>query len=108
MLIRATGPGTPDKGRGGSMKRRLLTHHTVRCPLQDGPANVTVSTDPGGSPSRRNLGVTACSLRPTPAFVPPARSVYFSDLAPPVAYLRDVAPTPYHASEVACSNRWLP
>jgi len=89
------------------MKQLALTQHTVRCPLEDRTASVTVRTDPGGYPSRRHLDVTACSLRPSTSFVPSARSGYFSDVAPPVSYLCEVDPGPRHSLEVACPRRCL-
>jgi hypothetical protein len=89
------------------MKRLALTQHTVRCPLEDRTASLTVRTDPGGYPSRRHLDVAACSLRPSTSFVPPARSGYFSDVAPPVPYLYEVDPAPRHSFEVACPRRCL-
>jgi len=52
------------------MKRLALTQHTVRCPLEDRTASLTVRTDPGGYPSRRHLDVTACSLLPSTSVAP--------------------------------------
>ena len=89
------------------MKRLALTQHTVRCPLEDATASLTVRTDPGGYPSRRHLGVMACSLLPSTPFVPPARSGYFPDVTPPLPYLCEDDPAPRHASGVACSSRCL-
>lgn len=89
------------------MKKRTLTQHTVRCPLEAGVASVTVRTNPGGYPSRRHLDVTACSLRPPAVFVPPTRRGYFSDVAPPLSYLCGVEASPRHASGVACAKRCL-
>jgi hypothetical protein len=89
------------------MKRLALTQHTVRCPLEDRTASLTVRTDPGGYPSRRHLDVTACSLLPSTSFVPPTRSGYFSDLAPPLPYLCEVDPAPRHSLGVACPRRCL-
>lgn len=89
------------------MKPLALTEHTVRCPLEDRTASLTVRTDPGGYPSRRHLDVTACSLRPSTSFVPAARSGYFSDVAPPVPYLCEVDPAPRHSFEIGCSRRCL-
>jgi hypothetical protein len=61
------------------MRRRALTHHTVRCPLEGHHnASLTVRTDPDGRPSRRHLDVMACSLLPSTSFVPP--SSYHSDV----------------------------
>jgi hypothetical protein len=89
------------------MKRLALTHHTVRCPLEDRTASLTVRTDPDGYPSRRHRDVAACSLLPSTPIVPPSRSVYFSDVAPPVPYLCEIDPAPRHPVEVACSGRCL-
>lgn len=89
------------------MRRLALTQHTVRCPLDDRTASLTVRTDPGGYPSRRHRDVAACSLMPSTSFGLLARSGYFSDVAPPVPYLCEVDPGPRHSSEVACSRRCL-
>jgi hypothetical protein len=89
------------------MKRLELTQHTVRCPLEDCTASLTVRTDRGGAPSRRHRDVAACSLLPSTSFVPPARSGYFSDVAPPVPYLCELDPAPHHLCEVTCSKRCL-
>jgi hypothetical protein len=89
------------------MKRLAITHHTVRCPLEDCAASLAVLSDLGGYPSRRHLNVTACSLRPSPAFVPPVRRRYFADVAPPMSYLDEVDPGPQHPAEVACARHCL-
>jgi hypothetical protein len=89
------------------MKRLALTQHTVRCPLEDRTASLTVRTNPDGYPSRRHLDVTACSLLPSTPFVPTAPRGYFSDVAPPLSYLREVDPAPRHSSGVACPKRCL-
>ena len=89
------------------MKRLELTHHTVRCPLDNCTANLAVRSDPGGCPSRRHRDVAACSLLPPTPFVPPATSGFFSDAAPVVPYVRAFDPTPCHSSEVACSQPCL-
>jgi hypothetical protein len=90
------------------MKRLALTQHTLRCPLHDCTASLTVRTDSNGYPSRRHLDVTACSLLPSTSFVPPARSAYFPDMEPPVPYIREVNRAPIHSTEVACPKRCLP
>jgi hypothetical protein len=89
------------------MKRLALTQHTVRCPLEDSTASVTVRTDPDGYPSRRYLDVTGCSLLPSTSFALPARRSYFSDVAPAVPYLCEGDPGPHHTVEVGCSKRCL-
>jgi hypothetical protein len=90
------------------MKRLVLTNNTVRCPLEDQTASVTVRTDPGGYPSRRHLDVTACSLLPSTPFVPPARMGYFSDVPDvPLPFIREIDSTPRHSLGVACPKRCL-
>ena len=89
------------------MKRLELTRHTVRCPLEHGTASLTVRTDPRGHPSRRHLHVMDCSLLPTASFTSPARSGFFSDLAPPLAYLHEIDSAPRHSLGVACPRRCL-
>jgi hypothetical protein len=89
------------------MRRLALTQHTVRCPLEDRTASVTVRTNPGGSPSRRHLDVASCSLLPSASFAPRTRKVYFSDVAPPVSYLSKVDFAPRHSAGVACRRRCL-
>jgi len=83
------------------------TQQSVRCPLEDRTASLTVRTDPDGYPSRRHLDVMACSLLPSAPFVPPTRTAYFSDLAPLVPYVCEVDPAPRHSLEVACSKPCL-
>ena len=89
------------------MKRLVFTQHTVRCPLEDLTASVTVRTNPDGYPSRRHLDVAACSLRGSTSFVPPARHGYFSDVAPPIRYLCEAEPAPSHSLGVGCPKRCL-
>jgi hypothetical protein len=89
------------------MKRLALTQQTVRCPLEDCTASLTVRTALDGAPSRRHRDVAVCSLRPPTPFVPLATSGYFPDLAPPTRYFCDVDPTPRHAYEVTCSKPCL-
>ena len=84
-----------------------LRQHTMRCPLEECSATVTVRTDPGGYPSSRHLDVTACSLRPTTSFVLPARRAYLPDVPPPVSYVREADPTPYHSLTVECAKPCL-
>lgn len=89
------------------MKRLTVTQQSLRCPLDGRTANVTVRTNPGGSPSRRHLDVASCSLLPTASFVPGTRKAYFSDVPPPVSYASEVDFTPRHRSGVACPRRCL-
>jgi hypothetical protein len=88
------------------MRRLALTPHTVRCPLDDRPASLTVRTDPEGDPSRRHRDVIACSLLPSTCFVVPARRGHFSDVAPPMSYLCEVPRSPRH-SQLTCRKRCL-
>jgi hypothetical protein len=89
------------------MKRLLLTQQSLRCPVYDYTANLTVRTDPDGYPSRRHLDVTACSLLPATSFVPPTRRRHFADMAPPIGYLEEVDRTPCHSTDVVCPKRCL-
>lgn len=89
------------------MRRLVATQHTVRCPLEDVTASVTVRTDPDACPSRRHRDVTACSLRPSTPLVPPPRIGHFADMAPPLSYVGEADSTPRHALGVACSRRCL-
>jgi len=89
------------------MKRRALTQHTLRCPLYDSIASLTVRSNPDGPASRRHLDVTACSLVPSPSFVPPARTAHFPGMEPPVSYICESSRAPLHSTEVACPKRCL-
>jgi hypothetical protein len=89
------------------MKDLTLAEHTMRCPIENCTARVTVRTDAGASPSRRHLEVVACSLVPVTSFVPAARKGYFSDVPPSVSYLCEVDPAPVHTAEITCSKRCL-
>jgi|SRR5215470_6403423 len=84
-----------------------LTQHTIRCPLEECAATVTVRTDPDGYPSRRHLDVAACSLRPSTSFAPPVRRAHFSDLTPLMSYVCDVVANPCRSSKVACAKPCL-
>jgi hypothetical protein len=89
------------------MRRLALTPHTVRCPLDDRLASLTVRTDPEGDPSRRHRDLIACSLLPSTSFVVPARRGHFSDVAPPMSYLYEVPRSPHHSLKVTCRKRCL-
>lgn len=89
------------------MKRLVLTQHTVRCPMDDRTASLTVRANPDGYPSRRHRDVIACSLLPSTSFVVPARRGHFSDVAPPVSYLYEATRSARHSLEVACPRRCL-
>lgn len=86
---------------------KKLAQHTMRCPMEERSATVTVRTDPEGYPSRRHLDVTTCSLRPSTSFVPSARRAYFADLTPLMSYICDADATPRHSLEVACPKPCL-
>jgi hypothetical protein len=89
------------------MSRLQITHHTVRCPLDDCTAELSVRSDPGAAPSSRHREVVACSLRPSAPFVPLSREGYFADIAPPMSYHYEVGGTPCHAGKVTCGRRCL-
>ncbi len=89
------------------MSRLQTTHHTVRCPLEDCTAELSVRSDRGAAPSSRHREVMACSLRPSTPFVAPSRDGYFGDIAPSVSYHYEVGGTPCHAGKVTCGRRCL-
>ncbi len=84
-------------------RRLTLVQHTVRCPVSDCAAVLTIQTDPAACPSRRNIDVLACSLLPPTSFVPEGRKAYFSDVTPPGSYLDESCPT----GEVVCAKSCL-
>ena len=86
---------------------KTLTQHTMRCPLEERSAAITVRSDPERYPSRRHLDVNACSLRPSTSFVSSARRAYFFDLTPLTSYICDADATPRHHFKVACSKPCL-
>ena len=89
------------------MSRLQITHHTVRCPLDGGSAELSVRSAPGAAPSSRHRDVMTCSLRSSTPFVPLSRHGYFSDIAPPVSYHYEAGGTPCHAGKVTCGRRCL-
>jgi hypothetical protein len=89
------------------MKLWGLTQHTVRCPLDDGMASVTVRTDLDAAPSRRHRDVTACSLQPSTPVVLPARQAYFADVAPPMPFPYEIDGIPRHATGITCGKPCL-
>jgi len=84
-----------------------LRQHTMRCPLEECSATVTVRTDPDGYPSTRHLDVTACSLLPSTPFVLPERRAHLPDATPPVSYVHEADPTPCHSLTVECTKPCL-
>lgn len=84
-----------------------LRQQTMRCPLEGCSATVTVRADPDGYPSSRHIDVTACSLRPSRAVVLPARRAILPDATPPMSYVREADPTPYHSLTVECAKPCL-
>ena len=84
-----------------------LTQHTMRCPLEECSATVTVRKDPDRYSSSRHLDVTARSLRPSTSSVLPARRAHLPDATPPVSYVREADPTPYHSLPVECAKPCL-
>jgi len=86
------------------MTRFETTYHTVRCPLEDCTADLSMRSDPGAAPSSRHRAVIACSLRPATSFSPLARRGYLPDIAAPVSYHYEVGGAPCHASEITCGR----
>lgn len=88
-------------------RRHVLAQETLRCPLYDCRATVEVRTDPHALAGHRFRDVTACSLLPPPTEAPPARAVYFSDVAPCRPYLYDVQEAPPLSQRIGCSKHCL-
>jgi hypothetical protein len=85
---------------------KMLTQHTVRCPLGDETASLNVVSDPDAAPSCRHRDVVSCSLAPS-AFTPAPRPSYFPDLSPLMPYWREAEPGPVHAAGVSCRKPCL-
>jgi hypothetical protein len=84
-------------------KQRLpTTHHSVRCPLHDGQAEVAVRTDLGAQSCRQFVGVTTCSLLSDAAVALPERTAYLSDFPPHKVRLEAARSHPVYAAEVSC------
>ena len=84
-------------------RRRLeITHQSVRCPLHDCQAQVTVRTDPTDRSRRPYVSVTGCSLLSDAAITLPERTAYLWD-GPPYEVRMDVASShPVYGAEPSC------
>jgi hypothetical protein len=89
------------------MGRLELTQHSVRCPLDDRTASLTVRTDPEGYPASRHREVATCSLLPSTPFVPTARAAYFTDVIPARPFVWELDSTPCHSGTVECAGGCL-
>jgi hypothetical protein len=89
------------------MKQLVVTEHTVRCPLEDCTATLSVRTDRDSAPSRRHREVMSCSLRPPTPYVPLPPIGHVPELPPPLSYFREGWPGPCHSREPACSKACL-
>jgi hypothetical protein len=88
-------------------RRHVLTQETLRCPLHDCRATVTVRTNPHAGAGRRYLAVAGCSLHPTSPHAPPARVAHFADFGPAQSYLCDACEPPRLADGVPCAKPCL-
>src|SRR5512145_2562262 len=82
-------------------QRLQITHHHVRCPLRDCPANVAVRTDPGAQSCRQFVGVTSCSLLSDVAVALPGRTAYLWDVPPFSVRLDPARSYPVRTAEVS-------
>lgn len=87
------------------MTRLETTHQTVRCPLEDCIADLSVRSDRRAAPSARHRAVIACSLRSSMLVSPLARRGYLPDVAPPVSY--EVGGAPCQAPEITCGRHCI-
>jgi hypothetical protein len=83
-------------------QRLQVSHHKMRCPLHDCPADVAVLTDPGARSPRQFVGVTTCSLLSDAAVALPERIAYLSDSPPYKVRLEAARSYPVYAAEVSC------
>jgi hypothetical protein len=88
-------------------RRHVLTQETLRCPLHDCRATVTVRTNPHAGAGRRYLAVAGCSLHPPAQHAPPARVAHFADFGPGQSYLCDACEPPRLLEGVPCGKHCL-
>jgi hypothetical protein len=84
-----------------------LTSQSVRCPLHDCQADVTVRTNPRAPLHQQHVGVTACSLLPSPAVALPERTGYLPDFPLYKVRLEAARPYPSPPREVSCRQHCL-
>ena len=87
-------------------KRRLpVVARSVRCPLHDGQAHITVRRDPHAPARERYVEVTRCSLQSDLAVALPAHTEYLPDSPPYQVVLETATTHPVFAPGVSCSQR---
>lgn len=84
-------------------QRLPVTSQSVRCPLHDCQARVTVRTDPGAHADRQYLEITACSLLSDAAIGLPEHSTYLPDGPPFKVRLEAASAYPVYA-DVSCAQ----
>lgn len=87
--------------------RLTLDGQTVRCPVDDCQASLTVRADFGRQPGRRYVDVTACSLQPSVSFLLPPTTGYLPDVPAHGQYVREVGQASHHHAEVTCAKPCL-
>ncbi len=87
-------------------QRFPLTQHTVRCPLYDRQATLTVRTNPIARPRGQYVDVTACSILPATPCILPASMAYLPDMPSYEPYLQKARPHRY-TLEVPCRKDCL-
>jgi hypothetical protein len=83
-------------------QRLPVTSQSVRCPLHDCQADVTVRTDAGARSDRRYVEIAGCSLLADAAIGLPERTAYLPDAPPCKVLLESASPHPVYTTEVAC------
>lgn len=82
-----------------------IVTRSVRCPLNDSPAIVSVRTRPNAPSRRQYVDVAGCSLLSDVAVALPERRAYLAD-APACSVLMERATThPVYDVDVSCSQR---
>ena len=85
-------------------RRQVLAQETLRCPLYDSRATVSLRTDPHACAGRRYRDVAGCSLLPPPRYTPPTRMAGLSEVASWPAYPCGVVEPPALTEPAACSK----
>ena len=84
-------------------QRRLrVTHHSLRCPIHGGQAEVAVETDPLAQSCRQYVAVRSCSFLSDVAVGLPERTAYLADGPPFKVRLEPPRSSPVYTAEVSC------
>ena len=84
-----------------------LTVQSVRCPLHDCTADMTVRTDPQAHANRQYVDVATCSLLSDAAVALPERTAYLPDSPPCKVRLEAARSHPVYSTGVTCRQSCL-